>query len=134
MADVNLILICLIAVIMALLSGFFDALIKQMTTGIRDIGYLASLFIYSLFVGIFSGYTGLLNLDMPLSEWPTVLANVGAQYFLFLTAIHTVADYMIAYITKNSPVPQPQGLATPFMRRSEQGRAKLQTLAMIRKP
>ena len=129
MADVNLILICVIAVIMALLSGFFDALVKQMTTGIWDIGYLVATFLYSLFVGIFAAYTVLLDLHMPLSEWPTVLASVAAQYFLFLTAIHTVADYMIAYIMKS----QPQGLATPFMRQSQEGRAKLQTLEMIRK-
>jgi len=111
--DINLILVIIIAVIMALIVGFFDALVKQVTTGIYDMGYLVSLFIYSVFVGVIAGMTGLINLSMPFDQWWTVLALVSAQYFMYLTIMHSVFDFLIA---KLFPA-QPQGLATPFLRK-----------------
>lgn len=119
--DVNLILVIIIAVVMALISGFFDALVKAVTTGIYDYGYLISLFIYSVIVGVIGGMTGILNLNMPLSEWWAVLTTQFAFYFTYLGIMHAVADYIILKLFPNAP----QGLATPFL--------KPGTIAMLRK-
>ncbi len=110
--ETNLLLVIFIAVLMALITGFFDALVKQVTSGIWDYGYLASMFIYSVFVGVIAGYTGLLDLSMPFEQWWTVLAAVFAQYFVYLTMMHSVLDYIISKIFAS----QPQGLATPFLK------------------
>ena len=110
--DLNLITIIVIAVMMTLLVGFFDALAKQMNTGVWDYGYLVSLFIYSVIVGFAGAFSGLLNLSTPLTEWQPVLATMFTAYFAYLTILHTVCDYII---TKLFPA-QVQGLATPFLK------------------
>jgi len=110
--EINILLAVVIAVIMALSVGFFDALVKQVTTGIYDYGYLISLFIYSIFVGVFTGFTGLIDLNMPLENWMAVLVAVFTQYFLYLTALHAMMDYVISALFPA----QPQGLATRFLK------------------
>jgi hypothetical protein len=130
MYDVNIILLITLAVIMALVVGFFDALVKQVQTGVWDYGYLISVFFYSVFVGVLAGTTGLIDLNMPVADIIPVLTATFTQYFVLLVMLHSAVDFLIVKIFPT----QPQGLATTFMRRSENGRAKLQTLAMIRKP
>jgi hypothetical protein len=110
--DVNMITIIVMAIVMTLVVGFFDALAKQLTTGVWDYGYLVSLFIYSVIVGFVGAFSGLLNLTMPLSDWQPILATIFASYFAYLTIMHTVADYIIAKLFPTNP----QGLATPFLK------------------
>jgi hypothetical protein len=111
--DINLLTIIVIAVLMTLIVGFFDALAKQITTGVWDYGYLVSMFIYSIIVGLAGAFSGLLNLSMPLTEWTPVLASLFASYFMYLTIMHTVMDYVF---TKILPEKLPQGLASPFLK------------------
>jgi len=110
--EMNLALVLIVSVVMMILYGFLDALKTQTTTGVWDYGYLAATFIYSLFVGLVGGYSGLLDLSMPFDQWMPVLLALWGQYFLYLTAIHVAADYLISKIFPT----QPQGLATPFLK------------------
>lgn len=101
----------IIAVIMALVVGFIDALVKQMTSNVWDKGYLIAMFIYSVIVGLIAGYSGLIDLSAGLDQWIAVLGTVFTSYFMYLTMLHAVFDYIIAKIVPA----QSQGLATPFM-------------------
>jgi len=112
MADINLVTIIIVAIIMTLLVGFFDALAKAITSGIWDYGYLVSLFIYSIIVGFMGAFSGLLNLSMPITEWQPVLTTIFATYFAHLVIMHTVFDYIFARLFPALP----QGLATPFLK------------------
>ena len=110
--EMNIALVLIIAVVMMVLYGFLEALRTQTTTGVWDYGYLAATFIYSLLVGLIGGYGGFLTLTMPFDQWLPVLLGIWGQYFLYLTALHVAADYIIS---KFFPV-APQGLATPFLK------------------
>jgi hypothetical protein len=109
--DFNLGLVIIIAVVMMLLYGFLDLLRSQVTTGVWDVGMLAATGIYSLAVGLIAGFSGVLNLSMPFEQWLPVLMAVWGQYFLYLTGLHTVMDYIISKLLPT----QPQGLATKFL-------------------
>ena len=110
--EANAMLIIVMAIIMMLVYGFFDALRIQINTGVWDYGYLIATLIYSLLVGVIAGMSGLLDLNVPVAEWWTVLGTVFAAYLGYLTILHAVADYIIAKIW---PVKAPQGLGTAFM-------------------
>ena len=97
---------------MMVLYEFFNLLAKQVSTGVWDVGMLVATFIYAVLVGIIGGFSGLLNLNMPFEQWLPVLLGIWGQYFLYLTALHTVADLILAKIF---PVAAPQGLITPFL-------------------
>jgi len=119
MADVNLIFLIVTVIVLTLLYNFCDVLRQQITTGVWDYGYLVATFVYSIIVGIVVGYSGLINLSVPFDQWLPVIGIVWAQYFLYLTILHTVMDIIIAKIWPA----QPQGLATPFL--SQRGKALL---------
>ena len=101
-------LVIIIAVVMMLLYGFFEALRLQITTGVWDFGYLAATLVYSIVVGLIGAFSGLFTLNMPPDQWMPILIGIWGQYFLYLTALHTVADYLIAKLFPTAP----QGLAT----------------------
>jgi len=117
--DINILLTIVIAVIMALVVGFFDALVKQVTSGVWDKGYLVAMFIYSVAVGLIAGFSGLIDLSAGIEQWQTVLLAVFGSYFVYLTMMHSVFDYIISKLFPS----QPQGLATKFM--------KPETVAML---
>jgi len=110
--DINFALVLVIAIVLTLTYEFFQILVSQVTTGVWDYGYLAATFIYSLLVGIIAAYSGLLTLNLPLEQMVPVLIAVWGQYFLYLTALHSVMDYLIAKLFPT----QPQGLSTKFLK------------------
>jgi phage shock protein PspC (stress-responsive transcriptional regulator) len=110
--EANAMLIIVMAIIMMIVYGFFDALRIQITTGEWDVGYLAATFIYSVIVGVVAGLSGMLDMTVPVAEWWTVLGTVFAAYLGYLTILHSVMDYILAKIF---PEKAPQGLGTAFM-------------------
>jgi hypothetical protein len=109
--DISLGLILIIAVIMTLMYEFFNLLAQQVTTGVWDLGNLVATGLYSVLVGLIAGYSGLLNLSMPFDQWMPVIIGIWGQYFVYLTMVHTVVDYLITKFFPSAP----QGLSTRFL-------------------
>jgi hypothetical protein len=110
--EMNFALVLIIAIVLTLTYEFFQILVSQVTTGVWDYGYLIATFVYSVVVGFIAAFSGVLNLNMPLEQMIPVLIAVWGQYFLYLTALHAVMDYMISKLFPT----QPQGLATKFLK------------------
>lgn len=111
--DVNAVTVLIIAIVMTLVVGFFDALAKSVTTKVWDKGYLVAMFIYSIIVGYFLAFSGAVTLDMPFDQIMKVSAGGLALYFVVLEILHTSCD---AFFAKYFPDAAPQGLATLFIK------------------